>query len=146
MIERIITILFTKSISPKFYPGQILLAVRLKICLLRPNSTQEVRRDTIVLLPTLLSCSSRFLRALQQKRAYSRLLYLLSIIQFRYQYRLRTDHESYHKSLILRSLRRKNDRACEQIHAIATTNYSYLKTSAINVSDQDYVHVAIAIN
>ena len=30
--------------------------------------------------PTLLSCSSRFLRALQQNRAQSRLLYLLNKI------------------------------------------------------------------
>ena len=33
-----------------------------------------------------------------------------------------------------------------KIYDIATTNYSYLETSAINVSDQDCVHVAIAIN
>ena len=35
----------------------------------------------LVFLPTLLSCSSRFLRALWQKRAQSRLLYLLTRIQ-----------------------------------------------------------------
>ena len=33
-----------------------------------------------------------------------------------------------------------------KIYAIETTNYSYLETSAINVSDQDCVHAAIAIN
>ena len=45
-------------------------------------STQEVGRNTRlrpVFPPTLLSCSSRFLRALQQNRAPSRLLYLLNI-------------------------------------------------------------------
>ena len=43
-------------------------------------STQEIGRNTrlrLVFLPTLLSCSNRFLRALQQNRAHSRLLYLL---------------------------------------------------------------------
>ena len=59
---------FIKTILPNFYPGQILLAMRLKICPLRPNSTQEVGRNTFVFLPTLLSCSSRFLRALEQNR------------------------------------------------------------------------------
>ena len=47
------------------------------------KSTQEVGRNTrlrLVFPPTLLSCSSRFLRALQQNRAQSRLLYLLNII------------------------------------------------------------------
>ena len=46
------------------------------------QSTQEVGRNTrlrVVFPPTLLSCSSRFLRALQQNRAQSRLLYLLTI-------------------------------------------------------------------
>ena len=46
------------------------------------KQTQEVGRNTrlrLVFPPTLLSCSSRFLRALQQNRAQSRLLYLLSI-------------------------------------------------------------------
>ena len=45
--------------------------------------TQEVRntRLRLVFLPTLLSCSSRFLRALKQNRAQSRLLYLLNKIQ-----------------------------------------------------------------
>ena len=38
--------------------------------------------------------------------------------------------------LIWRSLRGKNDRVFEQ--NFATTNYSYLETSAINVSDQDF--------
>ena len=34
-----------------------------------------------------------------------------------------------------------------KIYAIDTTNYSYLETyNAINVSDQDCVHAAIAIN
>ena len=45
------------------------------------KSTQEVGRNTrlrLVFTPTLLSCSSRFLRALQQNRAQSRLLYLLN--------------------------------------------------------------------
>ena len=44
------------------------------------QSTQEVGRNTrlrLVFPPILLSCSSRFLRALQQNRAQSRLLYLL---------------------------------------------------------------------
>ena len=36
-------------------------------------------RRSLVFLPTLLSCSSRFLSALQQNRAQSRLLYILSI-------------------------------------------------------------------
>ena len=36
----------------------------------------------LVFLPTLLSCSSRFLRALQQNRAQSRLLYLLTIVPY----------------------------------------------------------------
>ena len=41
-------------------------------------STQEVRtkRCGCVFHPTFLSCSSRFLRALQQNRGQSRLLYL----------------------------------------------------------------------
>ena len=45
--------------------------------------TQEVRntRLRLVFLPTLLSCSSRFLRALKQNRAQSRRLYLLNKIQ-----------------------------------------------------------------
>ena len=63
------TVLFIKTIFPNFYPGQILLAMRLKICALRPNSTQEVEKNTIVFLPTFLSCSSRFLRTLQQKKS-----------------------------------------------------------------------------
>ena len=33
-----------------------------------------------------------------------------------------------------------------KIDATATTNYTYLKTSSLNVSDQDCVHVAIAIS
>ena len=41
----------------------------------------ENRRNSLrlrlVFLPTLLSCSSRLLRALQQNRAQSRLLYLV---------------------------------------------------------------------
>ena len=37
-------------------------------------------RLRLVFLPTLLSCSNRFLRALQQNRAQSRLLYLLIIL------------------------------------------------------------------
>ena len=43
-------------------------------------STQEVGRNTrtrLIFLPTLLSCSNRFLSALQQNSAQSRLLYLL---------------------------------------------------------------------
>ena len=68
MIDTFIMVLFIKSILPNFYPGQILLAVRLKVCPLRPNSTQEVGRNTIVIVPTLLSCSSLFLRALQQNK------------------------------------------------------------------------------
>ena len=39
------------------------------------KSTQEARLG-LVFPPTLRSCSSRFLRALQQNRAQSRLLYL----------------------------------------------------------------------
>ena len=42
---------------------------------------EEVGRNTrlrLVFLPTLLSCSNRFLRALQRNRAQSRLLYLLN--------------------------------------------------------------------
>ena len=49
-------------------------------------STQEVGRNTrlrLVFPPTLLSCSCRFLRALQQNRAQSRLLYLLIDLTFR---------------------------------------------------------------
>ena len=42
----------------------------------KETKTQEVR---LVFLPTLLLCSSRFLRALQQNRALSRLLYLLIV-------------------------------------------------------------------
>ena len=44
-------------------------------------STQEVGRNTRrsrVFLPTLCSCSNRFMRALQQSRAQSRVLYSLS--------------------------------------------------------------------
>ena len=33
-----------------------------------------------------------------------------------------------------------------KIYAIATTNYTYRKTSSLKVSDQDCVHVAIAIS
>ena len=44
------------------------LAMHLKICPFRPNSTQEEGRNTIVFLPTLLSRSSSSLRALQQNR------------------------------------------------------------------------------
>ena len=40
-----------------------------------PSSGEE---DYVSFLPTLLLCSSRFLRALQQNRAQSRLLYLLN--------------------------------------------------------------------
>ena len=46
-------------------------------------STQEVGRNNrlrLVFSPTLLSCSSHFLRALQQNRVQSRLLYLLDIV------------------------------------------------------------------
>ena len=46
--------------------------------------------------------------------------------------------------LIWRSLRRKNDRVCER--NLRCGNHSYLETSAINVSEQDRVHVAIVIN
>ena len=48
------------------------------------SHTQEVGRNTRrsrVFLPTLLSCSNRFLRALQQNRAQSRLLYLLKNVK-----------------------------------------------------------------
>ena len=41
---------------------------------------------------------------------------------------------------------RKTIAFVNKIYDIVTTNYSYLETSAINVSDQDCVHVAIAIN
>ena len=57
MIRKFITVLLTKSISPNFYPGQILSAVRSKICPLRPNSTQEETR---------LCFSLHIFRALQQ--------------------------------------------------------------------------------
>ena len=43
-------------------------------------------RRSRVFLPTLLSCSSRFLRALQQKKAQTRLLYLLNIYIYIYIY------------------------------------------------------------
>ena len=47
--------------------------------------------------------------------------------------------------LIWRRLR-KTIAFVNKINDIATTNYSHLETSAIKVSDQDCVHVAIAIN
>ena len=47
--------------------------------------------------------------------------------------------------LIWRRLR-KTIAFVNKIYDITTTNYSYLETSAINVSDQDCVHVPIAIN
>ena len=47
--------------------------------------------------------------------------------------------------LIWRRLR-KTIAFVNKIYAIATKNYSYLETFAVNVSDQDNVHVAIAIN
>ena len=47
--------------------------------------------------------------------------------------------------LIWRRLR-KTTTFVKKICDITTTNYSYLETSAINVSDQDCVQVAIAIN
>ena len=47
--------------------------------------------------------------------------------------------------LIWRSLRR-TIAFVNKIDATATTNYTYLKTSFLNVSDQDCVHVAIAIS
>ena len=47
--------------------------------------------------------------------------------------------------LIWRGLR-KTIAFVNKIYHIATTNYSYLETSAINVLDQDCVHVPIAIN
>ena len=45
----------------------------------RGDSTQDVGRNTRLrrVSPALLSCYRRFLRALQQNRAQSRLLYLL---------------------------------------------------------------------
>ena len=46
------------------------------------KKTQKVERNTLIRLmftPTILSCSSHFLCALQQKRAQSRLLYLLIV-------------------------------------------------------------------
>ena len=46
-----------------------------RVLYLNFNSRSGVRLR-LVFLPTLLSCSSRFLRALQQNRAQSRLLYL----------------------------------------------------------------------
>ena len=48
--------------------------------------SQEVGRNTrihLVFLPTLLSCFSRFLRALQQNRQQTRLLYLLTNLRDR---------------------------------------------------------------
>ena len=48
--------------------------------LLKKQIEEEVGRNTLlrhVFLPTLLSCSNHFLRALQQNRACSRLLYFL---------------------------------------------------------------------
>ena len=47
--------------------------------------------------------------------------------------------------LIWRRLR-KTIAFVNKIYDIATTDYSYLETSAVNVSDQDNVHVTIAIN
>ena len=47
--------------------------------------------------------------------------------------------------LIWRRLR-KTIAFVNKIYDIATTNYSYLETSTINVSDQDCVHVPITIN
>ena len=41
---------------------------------------------------------------------------------------------------------RKTIAFVNKIYDIVTTNYSYLETSAINVSDQGCVHVPIAIN
>ena len=41
------------------------------------NVMEKLKKKIKVFLPTLLSCSSRFLRALQQNRAHSRLQYLL---------------------------------------------------------------------
>ena len=47
--------------------------------------------------------------------------------------------------LIWRSLRR-TIAFVNKIDATATINYTYLKTASLNVSDQDCVHVAIAIS
>ena len=41
---------------------------------------------------------------------------------------------------------RKTIAFVNKIYDITTTNYSYLETTAVNVSDQDNVHVTIAIN
>ena len=49
-------------------------------------------------LPTLLSCSSRFLRALQQNRAHSRLLFML-IKSEKWQFLPSTKSVTYHFSL-----------------------------------------------
>ena len=58
----------------------LLFALEIKFVLKIESNAQEVERNTrlrLVFLPTLLSCSSRFLSALYQNRAQSRLLYLL---------------------------------------------------------------------
>ena len=59
----------------------LLFALEIRFVLKTESNSQEVGRNTrlrLVFSPTLLSCSSRFLSALQQNRAQSRLLYLLN--------------------------------------------------------------------
>ena len=89
-IDKFITVLFIRSILHNFYPGQILLAVRLKICSLRPNLTQEVWEET-------RSCFfPHFFCALASSCALYK-----GINQFQYQYCQGTDHACYYKSFDL---------------------------------------------
>ena len=79
-IELILAVMNTTELVVEIGPEKKFRSVRdlnpwpLRYC------SQEVGRNSrlrLVFLPTLLSCTSRFLRALQQHRAQSRPLYLL---------------------------------------------------------------------
>ena len=61
--------------------GRISLKISLSDSVLEYSRSREKHSTTSRVSPTLLSCSSRFLRALQQNRVQSRLFYLLNQTQ-----------------------------------------------------------------
>ena len=121
------------------------LAMHLKICPFPPNSTKKWGRNTIV--SSYTSFALYPLRCVLYNRTECRQGFSICYVSFNFDI-------STVKRLIIcvttnlliwRKLR-KTTAFVNKIYDITTTNYSYLETSAINVSDQDCVHVAIAIN
>ena len=143
--QRFIAVLFISRFC-LFLPGTdfVQLAMHLKIYPFRPNSPQEVGRNMIVVLPTHLSRSILFVACFTTEQSVGKASLFVKYHLISISVLLR-DWSCVLPQIFWSGVR-KTTAFVNKIYDITTTNYSYLETSAINVSDQDCVHVAIAIN